>query len=263
MKVHQETALLLEVVDLQEKDRIVGFLTAEGGRRRGAARGARTKFSRFGGSLQPLAKVELTWVEKEGRDLVRVEDAELVRPAAPLQADLEGILLGAYLAESVTAFTLEGDPAPTFYRLLDSTLEALLAGRDRAVCARYFEVWVLRLSGLLPVPRECPLCGRLFGTEVAFLEEEAALVCGDCASGERAIRVGGDELEFLRRSGRENIEKMAEASWTPSTLARLEDLLGQVRRGYLEQELRSYSVMRETLAGLPASPPAGGSEGGR
>ncbi len=128
MKIHQETAILLEVVDLQERDRIVGFLTAEGGRRRGAARGARTKFSRFAGSLQPLAKVELTWVEKEGRELVRVEDAELVRPAAPFQTELEGILLGAYLAESITAFTLEGDPAPTFYRLLDSTLEALLGG---------------------------------------------------------------------------------------------------------------------------------------
>lgn len=251
MKVHQETVLLLEVVDLQERDRIVGFLSAEGGRRRGAARGARTKFSRFAGSLQPLAKVELTWVEKEGRDLVRVEDAELVRPAAPLQADLEGILLGAYLAESITAFTLEGDPAPTFFRLLDSTLEALLGGRDRNLCARYFEVWLLRLSGLLPVPSECPLCGRPFEEEVAFLEEEAALVCGECAHGERALAVGPAELDFLVRSGRENIEKMAATRWPPQALARLEDLLGRVRRGYLEQELRSYAVMRETLAGLP------------
>lgn len=262
MKVHQETALLLEVVDLQERDRIVGFLTAEGGRRRGAARGARTKFSRFAGSLQPLAKVELTWVEKEGRDLVRVEDAELVRPAAPLQEDLEGILLGAYLAESVTAFTLEGDPAPTFYRLLDSTLEALLGGLDRAVSTRYFEVWVLRLSGLLPVPRECPLCGRLFEEDVVFLEEEAALVCRECAQGERSLPVGRAELDFLRRSGRENLEKMAATRWPPQALARLEDLLGRVRRGYLEQELRSYAVMRETLSGLPASPPASPSEPG-
>lgn len=251
MKIHQETAILLEVVDLQERDRIVGFLTAEGGRRRGAARGARTKFSRFGGSLQPLAKVELTWVEKEGRELVRIDDAELARPAAPLQQDLEGILLGAYLAESITAFTLEGDPAPTFYRLLDATLEALLAGADRSLCARYFEVWMLRLSGVLPVPRECPLCGRTFGHDAAFIEEEAAIVCHECAEGERFLPVGPAELDFLRRSGRENLEKMAATSWSPAALGRLEDLLGRIRRGYLEQELRSYTVMRETLAGLP------------
>lgn len=252
MKIHQETAILLEVVDLQERDRIVGFLTAEGGRRRGAARGARTKFSRFAGNLQPLAKVELTWVEKEGRELVRIEDAELVRPAAPLQTELEGILLGAYLAESITAFTLEGDPVPTFYRLLDSTLEALLGGMDRGLCARYFEVWMLRLSGLLPVPRECPLCDRLFGNDAAFLEEEAAIVCAECAHGQRTLAVGPAELDFLRRSGRENLEKMAAAAWPPAVLARLEDLLGRIRRGYLEQELRSYAVMRETLSGLPA-----------
>jgi DNA repair protein RecO len=261
MKIHQETALLLEVVDLQERDRIVGFLTAEGGRRRGAARGARTKFSRFAGSLQPLAKVELTWVEKEGRELVRIDDAAMVRPAAPLQEELEGILLGAYLAESVTAFTLEGDPAPTVYRLLDSTLEALLAGADRDLCARYFEVWLLRLSGLLPVPRECPLCGRLFEREVVFLEDEAALVCGDCGQGERWLPVGKAELDFLRRSGRENLEKMAAARWPTAALRHLEDLLGRIRRNYLEQELRSYQVMRETLAGLPPEPKAPGAGG--
>lgn len=256
MKIHQETVLLLEVVDLQERDRIVGFLSPENGRRRGVAASARTKFSRFAGSLQPLAKVELTWVEKEGRELVRVQDAALVRPAAALQADLEGILLGAYLAESITAFTLEGDPAPTFFRLLDSTLEALLAGRHRGVCARYFETWLLRLSGLLPVPRECPLCGRLFEGRAAFLEEETALVCQDCARGERAMPVGSAELDFLIRSGRENVEKMAQTAWPPAVLDALEELLGQIRRGYLEQELRSYRMMCETLGGLPG-PEAG------
>ena len=251
MKIHQETVLLLEVVDLQERDRIVGFLSPENGRRRGVAASARTKFSRFAGSLQPLAKVELTWVEKEGRELVRVQEAALVRPAAALQADLEGILLGAYLAESISAFTLEGDPAPTFFRLLDSTLEALLAGRHRGVCARYFETWLLRLSGLLPVPRECPLCGRLFEGRAAFLEEETAIVCAECAGGQRALPVGPGELEFLVRSGRENVEKMAQTAWSPEVLDHLEDILGQIRRGYLEQELRSYRMMWETLGGLP------------
>lgn len=252
MKIHQETALVLEVVDLQERDKIVGFLTVEGGRRRGAARGARTKFSRFAGILQPLAKVELSWIEKEGRDLVRVEDAELVRPAAKLQEDLEGILLGAYLAESISAFTLEGDPAPALYRLLDTTIESLLEGASREVCARYFEVWLLRLSGLLPVPRECPLCGLLYGETAAFLEEEEALVCEDCARGERGFRVGQVELDFLRRSGRENSAKMAASPWPREALGKIEDLCGRVRRGYLEKELRSYTMMRETLAGLPA-----------
>ena len=52
MQVRQADALILDVVDLHEKDRIVAFLTAEFGQKRGVARSARTKFSRFAGQLQ-------------------------------------------------------------------------------------------------------------------------------------------------------------------------------------------------------------------
>ena len=70
MGLHNAEALILEVTDLHDRDRIVTFLTREQGKRRGVAKGARTKHSRFGGQLQPLAKAEITWFEKEGRDLI-------------------------------------------------------------------------------------------------------------------------------------------------------------------------------------------------
>ena len=91
MKFHQAEALILEVSDLQEADRIVVFLTREQGKRRGVARGAKRRFSRFAGELQPLAKARIGWFEKEGRDLVRIASVELVRageaPAARPRRD--------------------------------------------------------------------------------------------------------------------------------------------------------------------------------
>ena len=58
-------ALLLDVFDLQERDRIVSFLTAQWGKKRGVARGARAKYSRFSGQLQPLAKIAV-WDSRVG-----------------------------------------------------------------------------------------------------------------------------------------------------------------------------------------------------
>jgi DNA repair protein RecO (recombination protein O) len=52
-------ALLLDVAELHDRDRIVTFLTREHGKKRGVAQGARRKYSRFAGQLQPLAKVHL------------------------------------------------------------------------------------------------------------------------------------------------------------------------------------------------------------
>ncbi len=242
-------ALILDVVDLQERDRIVTFLTSEHGQRRGVARGSRTKYSRFAGQLQPLAKAQISWFEKDGADLVRINDVSLLRPAAGLQSDLEGILLGSYLAEHMKEFTLENEPSEKFFRLLDSTLEALLAGGDRILAARYFEVWVLRLSGIFPPPRACPLCERALERRAAFLESESALVCAECG-GENHWMLGAGELDFLMRSARENLSTLARNPPAASVLGHVEELCAKVRRNFLQSELRSYQMMKQTLATL-------------
>ncbi len=246
-------ALLLDVFDLHERDRIVSFLTASWGKKRGVARGARAKYSRFAGQLQPLAKVAVTWFEKEGRDLVRISDVELVRPASALQADLEGILLGSYLAEHMMEFAQENEDSATSFRLLDTTLEALLGGCDRGLAARYFEVWVLRLNGIFPVPHECPLCDRPIADRAILLESEAAVVCHRCGGESRQRRLGAADLEFLRRSARENLAQMAERPPAPRDLDRIEALCKTIRRQFLQSELRSYRVMKQTLASVSAS----------
>src|SRR6476661_7981154 len=109
MALQTAEALILDVTDLHDRDRIVTFLTREYGKKKGVAKGARVKHSRFGGQLQPLAKVQVTWFEREGRDLVRISSVELVTAAHLLQADLEGILLGSYLADHLLELAQEGE----------------------------------------------------------------------------------------------------------------------------------------------------------
>ena len=168
MQLQTAEALVLDVADLHEYDRIVTFLSPEQGKKRGVAQGARRKYSRFGGQLQPLAKVTVTWFEKEGRELVRIRSVELERSASRLQQDLEGILLGSYLADHMLEFAQENEASDLLYRLLDSTLEALMEGVDRPLATRFYEAWMLRLAGIFPAPRECPQCGRGLAGEPAW-----------------------------------------------------------------------------------------------
>ena len=244
MRFHTAEAILLDVVDLHDRDRIVTFLTREQGKKKGVARGARRKYSRFAGQLQPLAKVQITWFEKEGRELGRVTAVELLRPAHRLQADLEGILLGAYLADHLLEFAQEDEASEHLYRLLDTTLEALLAGADRDLAARYYEAWVLRLAGIFPPPRECPLCGRPLRTAVLPVAGEG-LVCADCAGGERGVAVGEGALEFLRRTAREDLPTLQRRPPAAAVLREVEELTARVRRAFLHRELRSYDVIRQ------------------
>ncbi|MEE8139055.1 MAG: DNA repair protein RecO [Thermoanaerobaculia bacterium] len=248
MHLHTTEALLLDVVDLHEYDRIVTFLTRERGKKRGVARGARRKFSRFGGQLQPLAKVVVTWFEKEDRELVRIRSVELERSAARLQQDLEGILLGSYLADHMLEFAQENEESDYFFRLLDTTLEALMEGVDRQLATRYYEAWMLRLAGIFPPPRECPQCGRDLAGGGVLPSHGEGVVCGSCAApGPAALTLAPETLDFLRRIGRESLRTLDQRPPGAAVLEVVEKLCARVRRRFLQRELRSYRVIRETL----------------
>ncbi len=236
--------LLLDVFDLHENDRIVTWLSPSHGKVRGVARGARRKYSRFAGALQPLAKARVTWFLKEGRDLARISAVELVRPARRLQQDLEGILLGGYLAGHALEFAQENEPGDRLYRLLDSTLEALEEGVDRDLAARYFEAWALRLAGIFPPPVDCPQCGRDLAERAVLAAGDEALLCDRCGSGSR---VGPEAITFLRRIRHQPLRQAAGAPPSTATLREIETLCGRIRRAFLQHELRSYRVMQETL----------------
>jgi DNA repair protein RecO (recombination protein O) len=247
MRILAGEAILLDAIDLQERDRIVTFLTAEWGRKRGVARGARAKYSRFAGQLQPLSKVAVRWFEKEGRELVRIESVELIAPCRALLEDLDGILLASYLAEHLVCFAQENEDSESFYRLLDGTLRWIEQGVDRDLAARYFEVWVLRLAGIFPPPRECPVCGRsLVDAGGAVIDPAGPEIrCRDCAT-DREARLSGAAVAFLLRTAREAPPAIAGAGASAAVLREVERACAQVRTCFLHQELRSYQVMEAT-----------------
>jgi DNA repair protein RecO (recombination protein O) len=258
MRLFTAEALILDVFDLHDRDRIVTFLTREEGKKKGVAQGAKTKHSRFQGQLQPLAKVEVTWFEKEGRDLGRISSVELVRPAHRLQEDLDGILTGSYLVDHILEFAQENEASDLLYRLLDSTIEALIEGVDRDLGARYFEAWVLRLSGIFPSPQACPNCGQTFVGGAILPAGGDTLLCFECGSGGSGqegrggsgrLIVGPEALNFLCRIGRESLPKVALAAPGPQVLRQAEELCCRVRRQFLQRELRSYEVIHKTRMG--------------
>ena len=250
MRILSGEAILLDTMDLQERDRVVTFLTAEWGKKRGVAKGARTKFSRFAGQLQPLSKVAVRWFEKEGRELVRIESVELVEPCRALLDDLDGILLASYLAEHLVTFAQENEDSESFYRLLDGTLRWIEQGVDRDLAARYFEVWVLRLAGIFPPPRECPVCGRALADAGGAAIDPAGpeIRCRECTT-DREGRLSAAAIAFLLRTAREAPPAITEngGGAAPAVLREIEKACAQVRTCFLHQELRSYQVMQATL----------------
>ena len=153
-------AFILGTYPLREKDRIVSFLTRDAGKKRGVARGARGPRSGFAGLLEPMTEARVHYFEKDGRELVSINSLDSIRPSFPLSKELDRALLLSALAESLQTFVSDSDPAEPFYRLARHSLDSLFGGGVPAAVRAYFDVWILKLSGLFPTPAECAGCGR-------------------------------------------------------------------------------------------------------
>lgn len=248
MGLFSAEAVLLDVVNLHEADQIVTFLTAENGKKRGVVRGARRKHSRFAGQLQLLSRVRVDWFESGRSDLGRISGIELLRPAAALQGDLEGILLSCYLADQLNEFVQDNEDSRLPYRLINSTVDELLAGGDRNLAARYFEVWLLRLSGIFPQLDACSECGEPYDARGAVLPRGyETLVCQRCGS--RGLEIPAEVLEALLTIRTSSLVDLRSAGFSKAVLDKVERLCAGIRRYFLQSELKSYKVMRETLAG--------------
>jgi len=244
MSLHSSDAFILATYPLREKDRIVSFLTRDAGKKRGVARGARSPRSAFAGALEPMTEARVLYFEKEGQELVSINSADTLRPSFLLSKDLERALLLSTLAESLQTFVPDSDPAEPFYRLSRHTMDALFADAPPAAAAAYFDVWILRLSGLFPSPSECAGCGRRLevGDPLLFDEGAPGFVGAECQRGE-VLRLSRDARETLTAI----LSKPLDPSARPKGISEIASLTRRARRHFLGHELKSQRVLADVL----------------
>ncbi len=254
MKPERTEAIVLNTFPARERDKLVVFLTPDHGKRKGWAYGARSLKSRFGAALEPLAKIRIVYVEREGDEVVRIESVDLVRSLFPAQQNLLASVAASYLAETVDTFAQADDPSELIYRLLDRTTEALLAGAAPLRVVAYAEVWMLRLTGILPSVRNCIECHEPLGRPLRFDARANGFVCGNCAGpfdyaqGRRDAEVVpnavADALDAIMRSA---VAEFAALEIPPDVLFEVRALAGHVRRHFLGHELKSYEVLASVV----------------
>lgn len=200
----QTEAIVLRTFRLAEADKIVVALGAQTGMVRGVARGARRLKNRFGAALEVWTIINLEFFAKEQRELVSVRTAEIVETSFNLASDDQAVMMLDYLSELLIGFVPAGEPNPKLYRMARACLSALHENPQQAFAlGRYFEVWLLKLSGFLPSFTQCQQCGREFdGKRSVAVGAQGTLVCLDCAPRAASfISVGAlGELRLIREA---------------------------------------------------------------
>jgi len=247
MPVYEAEAIVLRQYSLADADRIIVFVTREFGKIRAAARGVKKIGSRMAGALELLSHIHLEFWTQEGRELAQIRRVELIHSCLGKEPELKQICAFSYFAEITNEVAQDNQPNQALFRLL---LASLAAGEKYGInepLVRYFEIWCLKLSGLLPNYAYCSSCGKCVKDDGFFAWLEAGQArCVACAQG-RGIRVGAVAAAVLEAMMKQPPERFALHVLEKEAALDLERLSQRLLSLYLEKQLKSYRILKEAL----------------
>ena len=217
--------IVLRGTDTRESDKILTVLTA-GGKLRVIAKGARGRRSRVTAATQLLAYSEMT--VSEGGEWYFLAEASTIELFEGVRRDIELLSLASYFAELTEAVALEDVGSSGLLSLLLNALYALGTLKKPPVQVKAaFELKVMALTGFEPLAECCAVCGKPEPEEPVLDILDGVVRCRRCKTAERglAMPLTGGALAALRyilygdekrlysfRTGREDLQKLAEAS---------------------------------------------------
>jgi len=246
MPARETEAIILKTFPLGEADRLVSFFGRASGRLRGVAAGARRIKNRYGSTLELLSHVQLRYVERETRDLVRIQECELLESFHQAQSNY-GLSTGLAMISEIAERTLpEQEVAEPMFRLLLLAAREVERRRSWELPLAYFAFWTVKLGGYLPPLERCATCGQVFGDEPAFyFAQTAGLSCEKCRKpGMRPLGKRGREIaRFLASSRLDEIE-LSEESRRP--VAELREAALDWIEHHVERRLQTREFLETT-----------------
>jgi len=246
MPLREMEAIVLRTYRLAEADKIASLFTRQMGRLRAAAAGARRTKSRFGAALEPLSHVRAFIYERENRDLLRMNSAELIESFFDMQKDYRVQLAAQYLAEVGERMIPEREPNDRLFRLFLAVLRSLKNSGEVTRPLLYFDYWLVRLAGFLPDFDLCQTCGRALGeTGGFFLPGSEGLVCDNCRTGVAGQRVS--VAPAVRAGCQKPLERWISEEKAPAGCREARRFLEDLIETHAERKLVTRAMMEEAV----------------
>lgn len=209
-------AFILRSYPFREADRVVTCFSEDFGILKGVAKGSLKMKSKISGSLEPLTFVNLRFVQPHGRELVVITGSDALRSLYNELDNIETAVAVGLITEITLESHKEHDANEDMFRLLELCQRALKHKKQPQLVMHYFELFSLRLNGLLPPVSEIKvkcvhnLANTMLRTNLMLLEVEDQLALDQLGVFLRAALRNAlgknlksysfmDKLRFLRR----------------------------------------------------------------
>lgn len=237
-------------IDFGESDRIVAFFTADMGKLRAIAKGAKRSKKRFGVNLDTFSLVELYLTQRARSGLPMLQGCDLIDPFLAIRQSLERISLASYMVELASSVATEGEANPGLFQLLVSALSTVDQGKGGAGLTRLFELKLLTAAGLAPEFKSCLACRREIEKKnrVAFSPSKGGVLCPACLrEGGPFLLLSPETVTALQDAQELPWEAAQLISFPPLFLKEAQEALRLFLRFHLGKELRSQRFSDSVL----------------
>ena len=247
MPLRETEAIVLRTYRLGEADKIASMFTRHLGRLRAVATGAQRPKGRYGGTLEPLSHLRVWVFERENRELLRLNSAELVESFFEMQKDYRVQLAAQYLSEVTERLLPDREVNERAFRLLLTVLRALKHSGEVNQPLLYFDYWILRLGGFLPNLENCAVCGRALGEGGGYYGPGSeGLLCLTCRAG-APHQVAAQTLTMVRSACQEALDRWIRQEKAPACCREARHFFEEVIESHAERKLVTRSMMEEEV----------------
>jgi DNA repair protein RecO (recombination protein O) len=247
MPIYEDEAVVLRHYPLGDSDRIIVWFGPRLGKVRTAAHGVKRPKSRMSGSLEPLNHVQISFYAREGHELGRIQHAELIHSYSGKSSSLNHLFSCTYFVELIHIVAQESQPNPVLFRLLLASLKAAEKKVPIPPLLRYFETWILKISGLYPNYDYCSDCGKYVNDLGFFARMQDGLArCSTCA-GRNDIFVGPEASRTLQAIWTHSPEDFSNLPAGAETFEQIEKLTQGLLGMQIDVPLKSYRILKQAL----------------
>ena len=244
MPLKQSEAIVLRSYPMREADLLVTLFTRSDGKLRGVARSAMKSKKRFGGALEPLTLVRVYWDESSRHELTRIDSCEVLQSPLTDTVDYPRAVALSYVGEAVDQLLPDREVNDAIFRLTAAVLQSLRVD-NIWMPLTYFDLWMVRLTGLLPEMHACIECGGVLNGSKAFYHPLAdGFMCSEhkrLASAEISAESRASALEIFRLP----LDAFAGQQWPRQRCADLRKFLTQRIERQLEKKLVSGGMLEK------------------
>jgi len=240
----QSEAVILRTYPFHEADLLITLFTRLEGKVRGVAKSAKRSKRRFGGALEPLTHVIAHWEDKEKQELARIDSCEVISSPLTDEVTYPRLVALSYVAEVIDQLLPDREPSDEIFRLTLAVVRQLKPD-SIWMALTYFDLWIVRLIGLLPDLNECVVCGdTLNGNRAWFHPLADGLLCL------RDKRLASTEISPESRTlaaemFRAPVERFTGSPWPRQRAADLRRFLAQRIERHIEKKLVTAAMLEK------------------